>query len=439
LVFGLTLVSMLAMIDKNLIQLMVGSIKRDVGLTDSQISLLIGAAFAVANIATSLPAGWLADRVGRKALIGGGALLWSLATVAGGLSGTFATLFWARAAVGCGEGLIPPASYSLIGDGVAAPRRGRALAVYSMATTAGAGISLIICGALIGAIVAYGVKTVPVIGPIRPWQLALVIIGFAGLPVLLVLPTLPAVERRVAPVSQATRSFADAWRFAWRRKALFGPLLVYSVTQSMIMATNGAWVPALTERKFSMSPQQFGPIMGVLLLLCGPLGLWLAGAAIDRLQQRVKPGAPIVAIASAAALMLATVGIGQAPTFGAFLAIEALAMMSTTTFLVVTSTIVAQDAPANMVGKIMSIFLFAQGLAGPALAPTIAAFMSDYNFAQGSNALGNSISTIGACCGVVGLAMAILLYRTGARGRSAPSDAECLAPLPASVGTQPSS
>lgn len=416
LVFCLTMISMLAMIDKNIIQLMVGSIKRDIGLSDSEISLLIGAAFAIANIATILPAGWLADRVSRKGLIGGGVAIWSLATASGGLAGSFSTLFLSRAVVGSGEGLIPPACYSMIVDGVSPRRRGRALAVYSMATSAGAGISLILGGTLIGVIAAYGITTIPLIGPIHPWQLALVIIGLGGLAFfLLVLPTLPKVGRRLSPGS-GTTTFGDAWRFARERKTIFGPLLLYSISQSMIMATNAAWLPALIERKFEMSPQQFGPILGALLLVCGPLGLWFAGAAIDRLEQRKGAAAPIVAVAGATMFMAATIGIGQAPTFVSFLAIDAIGvMMSTTIFLVVTSTIIAQEAPPNMVGKLTSMFLLAQGVAGPALAPTLAALMSDYGFTEGGNGLGDAISSIGAGCGVIGIVAAIRLYRNRVR------------------------
>lgn len=69
LVACLTVVSMLAQVDKNILVLMVGPIQRDFGASDVQISLLIGAAFAVANIVVGLPAGWLADRVNRRVVI----------------------------------------------------------------------------------------------------------------------------------------------------------------------------------------------------------------------------------------------------------------------------------------------------------------------------------------------------------------------------------
>jgi MFS family permease len=80
----LTSVSMLAMIDKNLLQLMVDPIKADLGLSDVQISLILGAAFALANLAASLPAGWLADRGNRSLIIGSGVVIWSVATAASG-------------------------------------------------------------------------------------------------------------------------------------------------------------------------------------------------------------------------------------------------------------------------------------------------------------------------------------------------------------------
>ena len=409
----LTAVSMLALIDKNLIQLMVGPIKQDLGLTDVQISLLIGAAFGVANIAAGLPAGWLADRFNRRGLVGLGVLAWSVGTAACGLTRSYAGLFAARAGVGVGEGIIPPACYSLMRDGVDENRRGRAFAIYSTATTTGAGIALVVAGALIAAIAARGIDAVPLFGPIHPWQLALVIIGLVGLPMTLLVLTLPQVGRtRPATGERAVESsFGDALRFFRSRASVFVPLMVYSVMHSMLMATMGSWMPALIGRKFGMSPQQLGPVLGVLLIVCGPAGLAVVGTAIDRLHKARRPGAAMVGLAGALVFAAAGAVMPQVGSLAEFWPVETLVLLSTTPFLVVTAAVVAEQAPAHMTGKLMAIFLFVQGLLGPSLAPTLAAVLSDHVFTGEANALGNAITTSAITYGGIAVVAVALLWR----------------------------
>ena len=406
----LTTLSMLAMLDKNLIQLMVTPIRHDLGLTDVQISLVIGAAFAVANIAAGLPAGWLADRISRRGLVGTGVIVWSLATASSGVARSFGGLFAARAAVGVGEGIIPPSCYSLLRDGVEPGKRGRALAIYSTAQTAGAGIALVVAGALIGAIAARGIDRLPLVGPIHPWQLALAIIGILGLPVTLLVLTLPRVGRARAAARPEESSFADAIRFVLARWPVFLPLLIYSVSHAMLMAVMGSWMPALIGRKFGLAPQQLGPILGVLLILCGPGGLAVVGVLIDRLHRAGRPGAAMVGVWGAAVFALAGAIMPQLASLDAFWPVETLVLLSTTPFLVVTAAIVSEQAPPHMVGKLMAMFLFVQGLAGQALSPTLAALLSDRVFRGQANALGNAITTSAIIYGGVGFAMAVLLW-----------------------------
>ena len=418
LVVCLTIVSMLAMIDKNLIQLMVTQIKLDIGLTDVQISVLIGAAFAVANMLAGLPAGWLADRISRRGIVITGVIVWSLATSTSGLVTTYMGLFLARATIGLGEGVIPPAAYSLLRDGVATVRRARALALYSAATTAGAGIALVTVGALIGFITSHGIESIPVVGAIRPWQLALVLIGLAGLPVGLLLVSLPKVERQHSQAAVSTTSFGDAIRFMTERRRVFVPLIVYGLMHSMMMATMGSWVPALIGRKFGLPPQQLGAILGSMLIVLGPGGLMIVGWAIDRLQSRGLPSAPVVAFAGSLILAGAAVAMPQIETLALFWPIEAIVVAVTTPFLVVTSVVAAQETPPQMLGKVMAIILFLQALVGPACAPTIAALFSDHVYVGSPNALGNAISTVAAVYGSIGTVMAFVLWRAMRHGRS---------------------
>ena len=101
----LTLAYLFSYIDRQILSLMVGPIKRDLMLTDTQFSLLHGLAFAIFYTLLGIPIARLADNHNRRKLIAIGVALWSLATAAGGLARNFGQLFMARIAVGVGEAL----------------------------------------------------------------------------------------------------------------------------------------------------------------------------------------------------------------------------------------------------------------------------------------------------------------------------------------------
>ena len=103
-------------VDRMIIALLVAPIKADLNLTDTDIGLLHGLAFALFYTFMGIFIARLADNWNRVKLIAIGVLLWGLATAACGLAGSFATLFVARVLVGVGEASLSPAAYSLISD-----------------------------------------------------------------------------------------------------------------------------------------------------------------------------------------------------------------------------------------------------------------------------------------------------------------------------------
>lgn len=125
----------LSYIDRQILALLVGPIKADLGLSDTQIGLLQGLAFAVLFAIAGLPLGWWADRGDRRRIIAMGVGVWSLMTALCGTARSFTHLFLARAGVGIGEAALVPAAYSMISDLVPPERRGRALGLLPLACT----------------------------------------------------------------------------------------------------------------------------------------------------------------------------------------------------------------------------------------------------------------------------------------------------------------
>ena len=127
--------------------MLVGPIKADLGVTDFELSLLNGLAFAVCFTVLGVwPVGQWADRGNRRNLAAAGVFLWSLMTAVCGRVTSYAGLFVARVGVGVGEATLAPAAYSMIADYVPPARRGRALGLFSMGIYFGIGVAIMVTG-----------------------------------------------------------------------------------------------------------------------------------------------------------------------------------------------------------------------------------------------------------------------------------------------------
>jgi len=404
-VAALTLFAMLAAVDKNLLTLVVSDIKADFRLTDVQIGLLIGLAFAVSNVAVSLPAGWLADRADRRLVVAGGVALWSVMAATGGFARSYGQLFIARVGVGLGEGISPPASYSLIRDGVPARQRGLSYAIFALGTPLGSGLAFVVGGLLIAAIGSANITGVPILGSMPHWQVALVVIGMAGMPIGLLAFSFPDPGRgregwdRRATLGQATTMARKQWR-------VLLPLLIFSVLHAMITAALAAWVPALLQRTYHVRPSGFGPVLGLVLMIGAPLGLVTAGVTIDRLG---RFGPATAAIAAALLLIVAGGVAPHAPSIAAYWPWQGAIIMAAAVYLPVTSTLVARAMPSATIGMTMAFFLFVQAIAGSGFGPLVVALFTEHVFAGAPGAINSAITTVSLAFGGAALAAAVAI------------------------------
>src|SRR3546814_2259861 len=128
---------------------LVGPVSADLALTDTEISLLQGAAFAIVQTFALPIFGRLADRGNRRNLIIWGSGLWSFGTLLCSLAPDFWTLFGARCIVGVGEATLAPAAASMISDSFAPHRRGTALGVFLTGTVLGGPAAIAVGGSLL--------------------------------------------------------------------------------------------------------------------------------------------------------------------------------------------------------------------------------------------------------------------------------------------------
>jgi len=410
LVAVLTVASMLAYIDKNIVSLMVIAIQKDLGLRPAQVTLALGTAFAIANILISIPAGWLADRVQRRWIVAVAIALWSMMAIACGNVVGFVSLMLARAGVGLAEGLLPPSCYSMLGDAVPPRRRARALSIFSMSNLAGTGLAFLGGGILLGLLSKVDLSWLPLIGHLPPWGLALVLTGATGFPLVLLVFLLREPERRTTTARQQA-SWGDVVRALAARRRTLVPLAVFSIAHAMLANSVNLWLSPLLISRFGLAPAQIGMIMGALLLTGGPLGLFIAGASIDRLNRTTGKGAERVALIAAIFIFpCAMLGALATSETVVWLAMGAFVLVSAT-YLLVTASIVTRELPPPVVGRGIALFLLAQGLLGVGVAPTLTALAVETIFAGSSQAIGHAMALMHGIYAVIGIFAALLLLK----------------------------
>lgn len=184
----LVLVYVVNFVDRQIMSILANDIKADLGLTDSQLGFLGGAAFGVFYALFGIPLGRLADNWHRVRLMTLGLTLWSVMTALSGFARNLTTLSIARFGVGVGEATASPCAYSLLSDYFPKSQRATALAIYSSGLYLGSGLSL-----FLGGKIATGWNDAyPGGGPMGlvGWQAAFVIVGLPGLLLAVLVATL---------------------------------------------------------------------------------------------------------------------------------------------------------------------------------------------------------------------------------------------------------
>lgn len=291
--------------DRIIISLLVDPIKRDLNLTDTDMGLMMGLAFAIFYALMGLPIGRWADKYSRRTIIGVGIFLWSIMTALCGLARNFWELFLARVGVGVGEATLSPAAYSMIADYFPKDKLGRALGVYQSGAFLGVGLALIFGGLAIRFAATADDVSLPLIGVIAPWQLAFIVVGLPGVLVaaLMFLVKEPA-RQGLSAAHDKEISLGEAIRFAWERRRIFLSHYTGFALLALPMTTLATWVPAYFMRVVGLTPPETGLKLGLIVLIFSPIGVITGGWLADMLFKRGYSDASLrVAVAAAIVLV----------------------------------------------------------------------------------------------------------------------------------------
>jgi len=387
----------LSFVDRQILSLLVGGLKADLRISDTQIGMLQGPAFGLFYALLGMPFGWLADKVDRLRLIAGGMLLWTVMTTLCGFADSFPTLFVARMGVGVGEAALVPAAVSLIADSFAPSRRALPLSIFTAGISVGVGLSLVMSGALIAYASSGGAAHLPGIGSIlahrAAWQIVLMLAGLGGVPLGLLIACLPGPGRRALPVDQAGN---DVTLAGWlsREKAIFLPLL--AGTSLLYLFTNAfaAWMPTLFVRGFGWTPATVGLRLGLVILGCALAGNLSSGGLAGRLLRQGRANASLLTMAIGAGLLVPAAIIGPLMPGAALsqIAVATIYFAMALCFGVATASLVAVT-PGPIRGQMIALYLLLGNLIGLVLGPPSVGFILDHILADPSR-VGQGLSLI---------------------------------------------
>jgi MFS family permease len=422
-VFTVTLLVLFT--NQNVVNLLAELIKKDLQLTDIQVSLIIGFAPAFFNAMFMLPVSRLVDIISRRLIIGFGLLMASVSSFGAGLSATFGQLFVVRLVGGIGGSGNGPATFSILADSFPPAKLPKALSVLNIGFVYAIAASTLLGGTLIAAVSTSSSVSLPLIGDVRPWQAVFLILAVPDvLLAILMFTTVHEPRRRgVRALSGATGAptpkvvpVREVFKFLSDNRAAFGPMFLGMALNAIALGGAGAWTPQFFMRTYGWGPAQYGIIQGFVLLLIAPIGLIAGGMLAERLAKRGYDDAnlrvvfiasllhlpfailytlmpnPYMAIALSAA-NIATISIGTGPQNAALQVI----------------------IPNEMRGQITALFLFGFMLLGYGVAPTLVAALTQYVFGEESM-LRYSIFTIHLILGPI--ATAVFWYGLKAYGQA---------------------
>lgn len=359
----LLLIYVVNFVDRQVLVILMEPIKHDLGLTDTQLGLLSGLAFAIFYATFGIPLARVADRHSRRNVIAICLTIWSVVTALCGFAQNFAQLLVARMFVAIGEAGGGPPSHSMIADLFPFGKRATALAIYA-------------CGVPLG--VLFGMALGGWLNEMFNWRVAFAVVGAPGvvLAILFVLTVKePAREASVTEPEEnqsALRAIGQLWKMRSYRNIVLA-------TAAQAIAGHGflVWNPGYFIRTFHISTSQAGLALGLTIGLSAGIGTLCLGYLADRLGRRRSawygwlPGLQRFLTVPFYILML------LAPSYESALLFLILPAMLSNAFMGPVLASVQTIVPTHMRATASAFLMFVFSLVGMGLGPFLIGALSD--------------------------------------------------------------
>jgi len=385
-VLGLLLLAyVFSFIDRNILALMVGPIRQDLQISDFEMSLLQGPAFAVFYSTMALPIAHLADSTRRAGIIAWGIAIWSAMTAGCGVAHTFASIFTLRLGVGLGEAALSPPAASLLSDYFSPERYPRAMAIYSLGISLGTGMSFLVGGLVVAAVSGVDEVTLPLVGTLRSWRLTFFVIGIPGLLLAVVIYTIREPRRRggiVGTDGQLEKiPLPVVSRFLLKRWRLYVSFPICTAFLGIFGYGMSAWYPTFLIRTYDLSIGQAGTLFGLVYVVFGPLGTLFGVRFAERLQESGYRDGHIrfIFLASFGMLIFGVFG-PLMPTVESALAMLVPAVFLKSSYLGSSASAMQLVTPNQLRAKVTAMQVFFATIIGMTLGASGIAFLTDFVF-----------------------------------------------------------
>lgn len=366
----LAFVYVLNFLDRQLISILAKPIQDGLGITDGQLGLLTGFYFALFYCFIAIPIGWLADRTSRVKVLSAACAIWSAATAACGMAGTYGQLVVARMMVGVGEaGGVPP-SYAIISDTFPRERRTTAMAIFNLGPPIGSALG-----------VAFGAS----LAAAFDWRMPFYVIGGIGVVTAVVvywvvrepkrgetdgLPVTTAPE--VGPegfVATILRFFRNPLLLMASLASGAGNFITYGLLNFTVL---------FLMREKGMTLEDVAVWYALVVGIGMSAGIYASGRIVDRFARRSKAAYATVPAASLVLALPFFIGFAWAPSWKIALAFLLVPMFLNSFFLSATVTFVQNEvAPERRVIS-GALLLLVMNFIGLGLGPTYVGMMSDF-------------------------------------------------------------
>lgn len=350
--------------DRSILNLLLEPIRQEFGLSDTQLGLLSGVAFALFYSAVAIPVAVLADRWNRRNVLALSVLLWTVMTALCGLAGSFAALLLARTGVAIGEAGCNPPSHSLLADYFPAHQRATALGIYALGAPLGA--------MLTGLVGGWGSEHLG-------WRGTMLLAGAPGLllvPLLFFTVSEPARPQPTPRENAGTTGMRAALSYLWSR-ATYRHLCLAAALHSFAMYGASSFNPAYLTRSHGWTGSDIGQLIA-LTGLAGLAGTFLGGIVTDRLDARANE--PRWQLWIPAIATFAVVPVQLVSYLGSGTAMATALLLSSLLSLVFfgPSYATAQTlAQPGMRAMAAAMLLFSKAIIGMGMGPLMVGMLSD--------------------------------------------------------------
>jgi len=406
----------LSYVDRQAVAILIQPIKTAFNLSDTQIGLLQGFAFALCWSLAMLPLSRSIDRSSRTGIASVCVLIWSLATSACGLVTCYPLFVLARAGTAISEAGVNPAALSIFADLFDSRRLQRANSVFYVGPYLGGGLALLVGGAALNYFTGIVVSWPPALAAIAPWRWVMIVLGIPGA-FLFVLMRLTVREPKRQEVEQIDTMLDNVptLAMAWKHIFVEHPFLrwhfsayvfVVGVYYSLV-----TWFPTVMIRDFGLSARAVGGYLGPVYIVAGITGamsvpLLLRSATGEDLLSRVfnlqaslaALLIPLTATASLAGNLTMMLVLYGASTFIGSMLVATIA------------TPLQLTMPNRIRGQSMALMAFVTAVIGGGLGPVIVGLLADHVYV-GQAGLGTALSITCASAATFGFVLLILTQR----------------------------